>query len=169
MMNTPVKPAVKISRSYSGLQKLLHWAVVLTFAFNYVVSDGMGRALRTFLQTGANDSLTAELHVIVGVATLVLMLLRLVVRLIQGAPALPPAPHPLMEKAAHGVHWLLYAAMIATPAAGGAAWFLGLHEAGDIHEVLVNLTLFLIIAHVAAALFHHFILKDQLLKRMAPH
>lgn len=160
---------MKISQSYSGLQKLLHWAVVLTFAFNYVVSDGMGRALRTFLQTGANDSLTAELHVIVGVATLVLMILRLVVRLIQGAPAMPPAPHPLMEKAAHAVHFLLYAAMIATPAAGAAAWFLGIHDAGDLHEALVNLTLLLIIAHVAAALFHHFILKDQLLKRMAPH
>ncbi|WP_434288517.1 cytochrome b [Celeribacter sp. SCSIO 80788] len=160
---------MKVSQSYSGLQKILHWAVVLTFAFNYVVSDGMGRALRTFTETGVNDNTTAKLHVIVGVTTLILMIIRLVVRLIQGAPALPPAPHPLMEKAAHGVHFLLYAAMIATPAAGGAAWFLGIHAAGDAHEVLVNLTLLLIIAHVAAALYHQFILKDNLLKRMAPH
>ncbi|WP_177213204.1 cytochrome b [Celeribacter neptunius] len=160
---------MKISESYSGLQKLLHWAVVLTFAFNYVVSDGMGKALRAFNETGVNDSTTAKLHVIVGIATLVLMVIRIIVRLIQGAPEMPPAPHPMMEKAAHLVHFGLYAAMLLTPMAGGAAWFLGIHIAGDAHEVLVNLTILLIVAHVAAALYHQFILKDGLLKRMSPH
>ncbi|MCA0042785.1 cytochrome b [Celeribacter litoreus] len=160
---------MKTSASYSGLQKLLHWAVVLTFAFNYIVSDGMGRALRTFSQTGINDSLTAQLHVIVGIATIVLMVLRVIVRLIQGAPELPPAPHPLMDKAAHFAHIALYVAMILTPVVGLLAWFGGVREAGDVHEVLVNLTVLLVIAHVAAALFHQFVLKDDLLKRMSPH
>lgn len=95
---------MKTSQSYSLLQKLLHWAVVLTFAFNYIVSDGMGRALDAFLKTGVNDTLTAKFHVIVGVVTLALMILRVLVRLIQGAPAMPSAPHPLMEKAAQLVH-----------------------------------------------------------------
>lgn len=160
---------MKISQSYSKLQKMLHWAVVLTFAFNYVVSDGMGRAWRTFTETGMNESTTAQLHIIVGIATLVLMLLRVVVRLIQGAPEMPPAPHPLMEKAAHATHFLLYAGMILLPVAGILAWFFGVRDAGDVHEVLVNLMVFLIILHVGAALYHQFILKDNLLKRMSPH
>ncbi|MBU0645102.1 MAG: cytochrome b/b6 domain-containing protein [Alphaproteobacteria bacterium] len=158
---------MKTSQSYSMLQKLLHWAVVLTFAFNYIVSDGMGRALDAFLKTGVNDTLTAKFHVIVGVVTLALMILRVLVRLIQGAPAMPSAPHPLMEKAAQLVHVGLYAAMILTPMAGASAWFLGVKIAGDAHEVLVNLTVLLILVHVAAALYHQFILKDNLLKRMS--
>lgn len=159
---------MKTSQSYSGLQKILHWAVVLTFAFNYFVSDGMGRALRTFNETGVNDNTTAKLHVIVGVTTLVLMVLRVIVRLIQGAPVMPPAPHPMMEMAAHLVHFGLYGAMILTPIAGASAWFLGIHIAGDVHQVLVNITLALIIVHVIAALYHQFVLKDNLLKRMSP-
>ncbi|SDF79274.1 cytochrome b561 [Celeribacter baekdonensis] len=158
---------MKTSQSYSLLQKLLHWAVVLTFAFNYIVSDGMGRALDAFLKTGVNDTLTAKFHVIVGVVTLALMTLRVLVRLIQGAPAMPPAPHPLMEKAAQLVHVGLYATMILTPMAGASAWFLGVKIAGDAHEVLVNLTVLLILVHVVAALYHQFILKDNLLKRMS--
>lgn len=157
---------MKTSESYSMLQKLLHWAVVLTFAFNYIVSDGMGRAWRAFSQTGINDNTTAKLHVIVGIATLVLMVLRVLVRLMQGAPAVPSAPHPLLEKAAHLVHAGLYATMLAVPVAGGVAWFLGVGLAGEAHEVLVNLTLILVIVHVVAALYHQILLKDGLMKRM---
>ncbi|AVW91902.1 cytochrome b [Celeribacter baekdonensis] len=160
---------MKTSQSYSMLQKLLHWAVVLTFAFNYVVSDGMERAFDAFMETGVNTNLTAKLHVIVGVVTIVLMILRILVRLIQGAPAMPAAPHPLMEKAAQLVHVGLYATLLLAPMAGASAWFLGVDIAAEVHVLLINLALALIIAHVAAALYHQFILKDNLIKRMSPH
>lgn len=159
---------MKISQQYSGLQKLLHWAIVLGFAFNYVVSDGMGKALRAFNQTGVNDILTAKLHVIVGVSILALMVVRILLRFVQGAPALPAGGHAMMDKLAHIVHGTLYVVMLAVPASGAAAWFKGVKIAGDAHEVLVNLAIILVLAHVAAALFHHFVLKDGLLNRMRP-
>ena len=38
----------------------------------------------------------------------------------------------------------------------------------EVHEVLSNALLFLALAHAAAALFHHWILRDDVLRRMWP-
>jgi cytochrome b561 len=50
-------------------------------------------------------------------------------------------------------------------AAKGDSWA---HSAGDIHSLLVNVLLALVAVHVLAALFHHFIARDRVLKRMLP-
>ena len=47
----------------------------------------------------------------------------------------------------------------------GDAWA---HKAGDIHTFLVNVLLALVILHVVAALYHHFFLRDKVLKRILP-
>ncbi|MBN9533614.1 MAG: cytochrome b/b6 domain-containing protein, partial [Alphaproteobacteria bacterium] len=38
----------------------------------------------------------------------------------------------------------------------------------ETHEILAFLTIALIVLHVAGALYHHFIHRDQVLKRMVP-
>jgi cytochrome b561 len=45
----------------------------------------------------------------------------------------------------------------------GAAWA---HEAGDIHNVLVYVLLGFIVLHVAGALYHYFVRRDQVMQRM---
>ena len=52
-----------------------------------------------------------------------------------------------------------------TLAARGTSWA---HTAGDIHNFLVWPFLALIALHVVAALYHHFIRRDQVLRRMLP-
>jgi cytochrome b561 len=47
------------------------------------------------------------------------------------------------------------------PIPGGRLW-------GEAHEVLANLLLVAIGLHVAAALWHHFVLRDGALARMLP-
>ncbi|MED5681924.1 cytochrome b/b6 domain-containing protein, partial [Enterobacter hormaechei] len=42
------------------------------------------------------------------------------------------------------------------------------HAMGDIHGVLAWVLFALIVMHVAAALFHRFVLRDQVLQRMTP-
>ncbi len=56
--------------------------------------------------------------------------------------------------------------LIALPASGALAWFLSIRELGDVHEVLFNLGMALVGLHTAAALFHHYVLKDGLIGRM---
>ena len=66
------------------------------------------------------------------------------------------------------IHALLHIVLIAIPLAGLAAWFGGIGRAGDLHVLLTDLLLVLAGLHVAAALYHHFVLKDGLMNRLRP-
>jgi cytochrome b561 len=87
------------------------------------------------------------------------------------------------------MHLALYAVMLAVPLAGladrwargrGVSTFFGMvtleppfaipggRAWGEVHEIAANLLLVLIALHVAAALWHHVVLKDGLIGRMLP-
>lgn len=159
---------MKVSSRYSIAQIALHWGIVVLFAVNYIVSDGMGKAAFQKSQGQVVESAVAGWHVPVGIALLVLMVLRVGLRLVQGAPAQPEGGHPMQQKVAAATHGLLYLLLLIGPAAGIAAWAFGVHVAGDVHSVLMNLALALIGLHVLGALYHQFVLKDNLLSRMRP-
>ncbi|GAA3864101.1 cytochrome b [Celeribacter arenosi] len=156
------------SPRYASVQILLHWLIFFLFAFNYIVSDDMGKALRVKLDGGTPDIFAALVHPPVGFAILVLTLLRLLARARYKAPPLPEGNHPLLNRAAHIVHRSLYALLVLVPVSGIAAWGIGIRTAGDVHEVLVNLTLAIVVLHAGAAIYHQFYLKDGLLNRMRP-
>jgi cytochrome b561 len=125
------------------------------------------------------------LHADIGYVFLALLLVRLVWKLLNPTPDLP-AGTPAWERwFAHGVHWLLYGLMLATAVAG---WGLagtfrrpvgsfavpaivtnreahGLLE--DLHGKLSYALLAVVVLHVAAALWRHFVKKDDVLRRMA--
>ena len=152
---------------YATVQIALHWLIAVLFATNFLISDDMGRALRIKLQGGVPDQFAALVHPPVGLAILVLMVVRIGLRWWLGAPALPEGP-ALMNRLAHWGHLALYAVLLAVPLSGMAAWGAGISGAGDVHEIMVNLALLLVAGHVAAALFHQFVLKDNLMARMSP-
>jgi cytochrome b561 len=154
---------MKVTRGYSGAQIALHWLIAGGVLFNYIVSSGMGRALRQRLEAAEVTVPIAGLHVWVGVAVLVLAALRIGLRLVRGGPAQEPGA---MGKVASVVHGLLYVLMLAVPVSGAMAWFGGVEAAGDPHELMVNLLILLAGAHALAALFHHYVMKDGVLKRM---
>ena len=154
---------MKVTKGYSGAQIALHWLIAGGVIFNYIVSDGMGRALRQHL---AGQEITVDiagLHVWVGMAVLALVALRIVLRLVRGGPK-PEAG--LMGKAASAMHGFLYLLMLAVPAAGAAAWFGGQAAAGDPHALLANVLIAMAGLHALAALFHHYVMKDGVLRRM---
>lgn len=127
-------------------------------------------------------------HKWAGVTVFLLVWLRLAWRLTHRPPALPEAMSPLMRLAAHTGHAALYALMVVIPLSGWlmssakgvqTVWFGVLpipdllardKELGNllqwVHKGL-NITLMLTLAgHVGAALWHHFVLKDDTLRRM---
>lgn len=154
---------MKTTSGYSTFQILLHWAVALGIVFNYIVSEGMGRALDQRLGGEAVTVAIAPLHVWVGVAVLVLALLRIALRITQGGP---PAAPGLLGKGAAAAHGLLYVLILVVPLSGAVTWFAGQEAAGEAHELLVNLLVLLAGLHALAGLYHHFILKDGILRRM---
>lgn len=156
-----------LKTTYSGVQIGLHWAIALLIAANYFISDGMGDALDAHIAGQPYAGLTPAWHVWAGTALLVLVLVRLIVRAVTGAPALTTA-RTLASRAADVGHWALYALMLAVPTLGALTWFGQIDRLGNVHVLLMNVLMVTILAHSAIALFHHFILRDGLLYRMIP-
>jgi cytochrome b561 len=123
-----------------------------------------------------------------GVTVFLLVWLRLAWRVTHRPPALPEAMSHRMQWLAHAGHAVLYGLMIIIPLSGWlmssakgfqTVWFgvlpipdlLGKDKAlGDLlkelHEALNVLLMLTLAGHVAAALWHHFVLKDDTLRRM---
>lgn len=158
---TPTSP-------YSGLQIGLHWATALLIVANYLVSEGMGEALDARLAGEAGPGgLTPVWHVWAGTLLLVLVVVRLAVKLMTPGPA-PEASPSLAERVATAGHWLLYLLMLAVPALGAVTWFGRTDATGDLHVLVMNVLMLVVLAHAVVALFHHFVLRDGLLNRMRP-
>ena len=101
---------------------------------------------------------------------------------------LPPLDHGVLLAIARVTHWLLYALLIVTVGFGIAnVWVRGdsifnlfrippydpgnrdlMHLIGDRHALFANAVLIVAGLHAAAALFHHYILRDATLRRMLP-
>ena len=154
---------------YSPAQMALHWIVVVLVAFQFLAHDGIEDAWRAFVRSEplpAGNPVLAYMHIVAGIAVLLLALIRIYLRFTRGAPA-PPADEPrFLQLVAEAVHWSIYGLLLLLPLSGGVAWFLGVEPAGDAHELLQKLLLAAIALHVAGALFQHFILRSQVLMRM---
>jgi cytochrome b561 len=152
---------------WSRAQIALHWAVAVLILAAWLTGEGMGAAFRARLATpDAFPGFTT--HTLIGGAVLLLVLARLVLRAVQGAPAPVPGTSPRMAQAATWGHRLLYALMLGVPALGAAAWYGGLEAPAEGHEALGNAILFVAGAHALVALAHHYVLRDDTLRRMLP-
>lgn len=149
---------------YSGFQIGLHWLVAVLILANWFLGDMASEALRAG-QTGFEGA-SGNLHVWIGIIVLVLVLIRLAVRILRGAPAAPGQPGSLAVRAAHWGHLALYALMIAVPLGGALVWYQGMKTMAEFHEIAGTVLFALALGHAAVALFHHYVLKDGLLKRM---
>lgn len=157
----------KHSSGYTAVQVSLHWLIVLLVLFQLAFGEDMGR-YNYLVRSGQDASplLTGYyLHLGVGIAVLVLTLARLGLRLTVGVPH--PVPGPTLQvKAGEALHYLFYVLLILTPITGLLAQYVNMRTFGEIHEANKPAFIVLILVHAAAALYHHFVLKDSTLRRM---
>ena len=153
--------------SYSVLQIGLHWATASLIAANYFISEGMGEALDAHLAGEPVIGLVPVWHVWAGTLLLVLVVARLIVRFVTGAPKTTEQP-TLAQRAAEIGHWVLYAVMLAVPALGAITWFGMTDSTGDLHVLVMNALMLLILGHAAMAIFHHYVLVDKVLSKISP-
>ncbi|CUH67903.1 Cytochrome b-562 [Thalassovita gelatinovora] len=152
---------------YSKVQIALHWGIAGLMVISFFSSDAMSAAWRALMKTGTVEpTLGVRVHVVIGALVLALVVLRLVMRKVQGVPDPIKTGKPLQDRLAQVIHIGLYLCMLAIPVAGLSAWFGGVKLAAEAHEVLFNIGIAFVILHVAAALMHQFVLKDNLMARM---
>lgn len=158
------------SASFSISQRLLHWATAVLVLFNLLLPDGMNAWKHAIRTTGmaTNDQVaSANIHAIVGIAIFILVVARLWLRHATGAPPSPPEEPAIFRFAAKLAHVALYFLLIAMPATGAAAYYLGYSGAGDIHADVLKVVLWALVgAHVLGALVHQFYWKTNVLRRM---
>ena len=168
---------------YTPVAKSLHWLMALMIfgllALGFYMSD---------LPLSPDKLQLYSWLKWAGITVFVLVWLRLAWRVTHRPPALPESMSPLMRLAAHAGHAALYVLMIAIPLSGWlmssakgfqTVWFgvlpipdlVGRDKAlGDllqeVHKALNVLLMLTLAGHVAAALWHHFVLKDDTLRRM---
>jgi cytochrome b561 len=172
--------------AYSSYQKFLHWVLFGLVVGLYLLTYGPG----LFPRGSAGREWVWWLHISFGLLLAAFVLARLAVRATH-APPEPPADTPAWEaRLASVVHALLYLLLVAVPVAGVVlAWargntlsFFGIfaipapfapdrpfaRQVQDIHALLANTIIILAAFHAAAALWHHFVRRDNVLRRMLP-
>ncbi|TGT70893.1 cytochrome b [bacterium M00.F.Ca.ET.159.01.1.1] len=159
---------MKTGSGYSTYQITLHWLIAVLVLFQLFFGESMttvADAAENGQPASASDQALGSAHYWVGLAILALVLVRLVLRLASGAPAPANRGRRWMQIAAHASHGLFYVLLLATPAAGLLAFYVG-DPWGDIHSLAKPAFIVLIAVHALAALYHQFWLKDGTLKRM---
>ena len=175
----------KPGSSYTGIAIGLHWliavAIVGSFSLGLYMAD---------LPLSPQKLKLYSWHKWAGVSIFLFVLLRLVWRLTHRPPAMPPGTPAWQVKIAAATHVLLYVLMFAVPLSGWlmssakgfqTVWFGVLplpdlldknKELGDLLQqvhMLLNFSMAaLVVAHLGAALKHHFFDRDDILARMIP-
>ncbi|VVC76825.1 hypothetical protein AQUSIP_21520 [Aquicella siphonis] len=170
---------------YGSISQLLHWIIFLLVAgmliLGFVMGDVSDKTLRGEM---------INIHKLTGVLILVLMLLRVLWALYNVKPVLPFQTPAWQRLAERSMHVLLYLGLIIMPlsglvgsVAGGKPPVLdgisirlpiGLNKPlakmafEYVHEPLAVVLIVLISIHIIAALYHHFIKRDDILRRMLP-
>lgn len=184
------RPEDRARSRYSRVAVALHWTIALMIVGNLAVGllfDRLEDADKPLYFTAV------QLHKSFGLTVLALSLARFGWRLANPPPALPDHMTPTEHLLAKLTHWGFYGLMLALPLTGWlmisaspldfpTLWF-GLFEVpkfplaksgetagllNDIHEWLAYLAIATLALHVAGALKHHFLDRDDVLARMLP-
>ena len=154
---------------YSSAQIALHWTIAVLVVLQIVLHDGIIAAYAAARGVGTatgSELFLADLHVAFGIAVFALALLRVALRLWRGAPPPPEDEHPALRLAARATHLALYALILLMPVTGGLAWFGGVEAMAELHSAGKAAILALVGLHVLGALYHHFYLRTDVLRRM---
>ncbi|MET0290561.1 MAG: cytochrome b/b6 domain-containing protein [Pseudoxanthomonas sp.] len=166
---------------FDALARTLHWLMAAMILAMLFIGAGMVVSL-------AWRPTLLDLHRPLGIAILLLVVVRLVNRLRSPPPPLPANLPAIQKFAAHASHWLLYGLMFAMPLIGWAmlsaggypiVLFGGVHlpaiapHRADLyallrpaHTVLAYVLFATVLGHLGAALYHGWVRRDGVLDSM---
>lgn len=180
-MQMPPLPRLRYSRA----ARWFHWLVFAAVALAYLLIN----IIDLFPRGSDAKRLVLQGHFMAGLVVLVLVLPRLLHRFRNAPPAITPALVPWQSTLSRPTHFLLYAFLLVQPVLGvWTVWargrgigvpFTGLEissplsadrafsqQLGDIHGWIGTIFYYVIGLHVLSAAWHHFVRRDDTLRRM---
>ena len=178
---------------YGTVAMILHWLIAIAI----VTLLAVGKYMAELPNSDPNKFFLFQMHKSSGLTVLVLSVARIAWRLMNVVPPPPPSMPMWQRWGASLSHLAFYFLIVVIPLSGWAAastsssgvptlWF-GLFEvpnfpglpegeareevhelSEEVHELLGNLMILLLLVHVGAALKHHFWDRDTVLRRMLP-
>jgi cytochrome b561 len=163
----------------------MHWLMLALLAAVYASME----LKSVFPKGSAGRANMATWHYMLGMAVFFLAWLRLAIRMAGANPLIEPAVPAWQARAARIMHWALYGLLFALPllgwltlsAKGKPVPFFGFELPAllaaseglakvfkEIHEAAATVGYFLIGMHAAAALFHHYVRRDNCIRLMLP-
>lgn len=174
--------AMSTEVSYDRRTIQLHWATAVLVTVLWIIAQVID-----WFPKGAPKIAVRSTHIVLGVLLGFVLLMRIVWRSVSGRRLLP-ANAGVMGHITRIVHWLLYAGLVSVVLLGITnAWARGdslfslfhipkLYPANpqlkptveSLHKTFANALAIVAGAHALAAVVHHFILRDGVLRRMVP-
>jgi cytochrome b561 len=175
--NTPAR--------WGHVAQFLHWLIVALIITQVILAN-----IAEDLPIGVKKIAMYARHKSVGITILALAVIRLLWRWANPTPTLPATLKPYERALAGLTHFGLYLLLFAMPITGWmmtsargfpVSWF-GFFQLPDFvpknkalydamketHDTLALMLYAIVTLHVLAALKHHFVLKDDVLRRMLP-
>lgn len=178
---------------YTGVAIALHWLIGL----GIIGQLALGLVMTQLALPRMTEFKLYQLHKSIGITILLLVALRVLWRLGHRPPKLPTEMPALERHAAEGTHWLLYLFMFGLPITGWMLVSVSPYNLPTvlfgqipwphlpilatlsnkapveavfkaIHAYAAWLLIAIVAIHAAAALRHHFIKRDDVLRRMLP-
>jgi cytochrome b561 len=168
---------------YHTLSIAIHWLMLMAFIATYASIE-----LRVLFEKGTPTRETFKnIHFMIGLVVFFLVWVRIALRIRFAPPPISPEPSQLLNLGARLGHLALYVLMIGMPmvgwiilsASGKPIPFFGMElpalvaenkalakQLKEIHETIGIAGYALIGIHASAALFHHYFLRDNTLRRM---
>jgi len=185
MSGIEITPLPAAPARYGPVAQALHWLTAILVLAAFILGPG-GSEQRVY--SAAHD-VDRPIHETIGLCVFALVLVRIAWRRIERPPPLPRM-HAALRILARTFHLALYALLLVVPLTaiagawleghpltliGGATigpWVAESHDAGvqvaHNHQLLGDVLIWLAGFHAAAALFHHFVLRDRVLRAMLP-
>ena len=172
-------------QQYGLISRVLHWSIAALFFIQFA----LGISLEELTEEGSDIDASPWLsvHTTIGILLILLTVVRILASKMQVQPVYPDTMSSLQQKLADMMKVLLNLLLLATALAGyfslaadgKAPLFFGLemplfispdetvHETlEEAHEALAFATLMAVLLHAGAAIKHHWVDNDDILKRM---
>jgi cytochrome b561 len=172
-----------VTPGYTATARVLHWLTAVLVLTMVPIGIVMAN-----VDLGSTGDWLYDIHRSIGVVLLPIVAIRVIYRWANPPPPLPDDIPAIQQLAAHMTHWALYLLLILQSFVGWIAtsayrapikvfWLFELppiwavdqafsERVFVLHRWIGFVLAALICAHIAAALFHHFVRRDQVLLRM---